>query len=146
MSADDPIEFNRGAGLGPLLTLAEGRRRLDQYAVGRPLEAWAGPVYTAEQLQEKLGISRSELLDWERRQAVIAIANGEQGNVYPVEQFDNSAPTAGIDAVLAIAPDVRSVWLWLRQSHGALDDVRPLDLLKVGGRSKVLIALERDYA
>jgi hypothetical protein len=145
-AAGEPaIERKRGAGLGDLLSLQEGRERLAQYVQARPLESWAGPVAGPGEIEKRFHVARSTLNEWHRRGAVIGLLRGERKHVYPLDQFVDARPTRGIGDVAKIAPDERAAWLWLRQPHGRFDMRPPLDLLKAGQRDEVIQAAERDF-
>ncbi|MGF7154796.1 hypothetical protein GGR40_002581 [Novosphingobium gossypii] len=140
------IERSRGTGLGEVISLDEGRARLDRYATARPLESWAGPVAGAGEVEDNLGIPRSTLSHWHKKGMVVGLLRGARKLAYPLEQFVDARPLEGIADVLRLAPDARSAWLWLRQPHGALDGLTPLDALKAGARQEVVNGAERDFA
>jgi hypothetical protein len=142
---EQAIERTRGAGLGDLLGLEEGRKRLAQYVQTRPLESWAGPVAGPGEIEKRFHVARSTLNEWHRRGAVIGLLRGERKHVYPLDQFVDARPMLGIGDVTKIAPDERAAWLWLRQPHGRFDMRTPLDLLKAGQRDEVIQAAERDF-
>lgn len=140
------VEKSQGTGIGELLSLEEGRARLDAYVSAKPLESWAGPVAGAGEIEGQLGIPRSTLSNWQKRGAVIGLLRGERKLAYPLEQFVDARPLEGICDVLKVAPDARAAWLWLRQPHGALGDRAPLDVLRTAGaRAKVTQAAARDF-
>jgi hypothetical protein len=153
LSADEPrnaavepaVERHRGTGLGDLLSLDVGRRRLAQYVQTRPVESWAGPVAGPGEIEKQLHVARSTLNEWHRRGAVIGLLRGERKHVYPLDQFVDARPLQGVGDVARIAPDERAAWLWLRQPHGRFDMRPPLDLLKSGQRDAVIQAAERDF-
>ncbi len=144
-STQDGPETSVGGGLGKRLSLDDGLQRLRRYAPPRPIEEWAGPVGGAGQIEEQLGIPRSTLSEWHRRGAVVGLLRGERKRVYPLEQFIDARPMAGVGDVARIAPDARAAWLWLRQPHGRLDMKTPLEMLAGGRRDAVVEAAERDF-
>lgn len=139
------IETSRGAGLGALISLEEGRSHLDRYAIAKPLERWAGPVAGAGEIEESLGIPRSTLSNWQKRGAVVGLLRGERKLAYPLEQFVDARPLEGIADVLRVARDARAAWLWMRQAHGALEGQSPLEALRGGDRDTVVRVAERDF-
>lgn len=140
------VVTSQGTGLGERVTLEEGRSHLARYAVAKPLESWAGPVAGAGEIEEKLGIPRSTLSNWQQRGVIIGLLRGERKLAYPLEQFVDARPLEGISDVLKVAPDARSAWLWLRQQHGALDERTPLEMLRTtGGRQRVAQVADRDF-
>jgi hypothetical protein len=144
----DSVDEDVGEGIGEILTAREGRKLLNQYAVTRPLESWAGKVASAGELQRQFDIRRNTLSEWRKRDAVIGIRKGMRNYVYPIEQFVDGAPVDGIAAVVDVAPNPRAAWLWLRQEHGALEGMRPIDLLRndlVTSRERVALAAKRDF-
>lgn len=140
------VEHSRGTGLGERISVTDGRVRLDRYAKVRPLESWAGPTAGAGEIEHALGIPRSTLSSWHKKGSVIGLLRGERKLAYPLEQFVDARPLAGLADVLKVAPDARSAWLWLRQPHGALQHRMPLDVLKDRGREAVVRVAERDFA
>lgn len=145
IEAAGEIERTRGSGLGEVLSLEEGRARLDRYAIVKPMENWAGPVAGAGELEERLGIKRTTLNTWYRAGAVVGLLRGQRKLAYPVEQFIDGRPLEGLEEVLKTAPDVRSAWLWMRQAHAALDGRTPLALLVDGKADRVQMAARRDF-
>jgi hypothetical protein len=142
---DDAVETSVGEGRGELLSVEEGLQRLRRYAPPRPIEEWAGPVGGAGEIESELGIPRSTLSEWYRRGAVIGLLRGERKRVYPLEQFIDGRPIEGVGKVARIAPDARAAWLWLRQPHGRLDKLTPIELLARGDREVVVEVAERDF-
>jgi hypothetical protein len=142
---DEGMEQSEGAGLGETLSLAEGVARLDQFVTVRPLESWAGPVAGAGEITRSLGVPRSTLNNWRQHKAVIGLLKGERNLAYPLDQFVDARPLKGLADVLAVAPDERAAWLWLRQPHAALRGQTPLDALKRGQPDVVARVAERDF-
>ena len=139
------IERTRGSGLGELLSLEEGRARLDRYATAKSMEDWAGPVAGAGEIEARLGIKRTTLNTWYKQVAVVGLLRGQRKLSYPLEQFIDARPRAGLGEVLRAAPDARSAWLWMRQPHAALDGQTPLALLDKGQADRVHQAARRDF-
>ena len=139
------VERTRGSGLGKLLTIEDGRARLDEYATAVPMEDWAGPIAGAGEVERRLGIARTTLNTWVQQGAVVGLLRGQRKRAYPLEQFIDARPLEGVSDVLRLAPDPRSAWLWMRQPHGALDGRTPLALLCAGKRSSVLVVAQRDF-
>ncbi|MGD9811983.1 MAG: hypothetical protein AB7U35_11730 [Sphingobium sp.] len=139
------LEKSRGAGLGEVIALEEGRERLARFATARPLESWAGPVAGAGEIEETLGIPRSTLSSWQQKGVIVGLLRGARKLAYPLDQFVDARPLEGIADVLRVAPDARSAWLWLRQPHGSLEGRAPLERLRAGDRVAVAIAAERDF-
>lgn len=141
------LSRSKGTGLGERISLDEGRARLERYATATPLEQWAGPVAGAGEIEAQLGIPRSTLSHWQSKSSIVGLLRGERKLAYPLEQFLDARPLEGISDVLAVAPDARAAWLWLRQAHAALDGQAPLAVLKQGGtRSRVAEVAGRDFA
>jgi hypothetical protein len=145
-SSGRPIR-KRGSGLGPRISLAEGRDRLDRFVTAKPLESWAGPVAGAGDIEQQLAIPRSTLNAWHKRGAIVGLLRGERKFAYPLDQFVDARPLEGMAEILRVAPDARAAWLWLRQPHPALEGKAPLALLRHGGaKAKVVEVAERDFA
>lgn len=140
-----PVERSQGEGLGKLLSKEEGLRRLEQYAVTMRLEDWAGPVAGPVELQNRYGIKRSTLHDWQKRGLVIGLLKGGRKHAFPLAQFVDGRPIKGIAEVNSIIGDARTTWLWLLRSHPETDQTSPLEYLKAGRVEEVLRAAEQDH-
>lgn len=124
------VETRKGTGLGELVDIKEGRRRLSEYAIDVPLENWAGPLAGSSTLNQDMGIARSTLHDWQRRGEVIALLKGARKHVFPLAQFIDGRPADGIRDVLRIIDSSRRAWFWLVKPSPLLGNKLPIDLLK----------------
>ncbi|RUZ18568.1 hypothetical protein EN953_34865, partial [Mesorhizobium sp. M7A.F.Ca.CA.001.04.1.1] len=77
------------------------------------IEDWAGRVAGSTYLEEHLRIARSTLHRWQRRGEVIALRKGGRKHVFPLAQFVDGRPVAGIRDVLSLITNPRLAWLWL---------------------------------
>jgi hypothetical protein len=143
---DEPVERTRGSGLGEVLSLSEGRSRLGAYATPKPIEDWAGPVGGASDIEGQFGVKRTTLNTWYKQGAVVGLLRGQRKLAYPLEQFIDGRPLQGIADILAVAPDARSAWLWMRQPHGALGEQTPLAVLRAGKQEQVSAVARRDFS
>lgn len=141
----EPIERTQGSGLGEVLSLSDGRARLAAYAAPKPIEEWAGAVGGAGDIEAKFGVKRTTLNAWYKQGAVIGLLRGQRKLAYPLEQFIDGRPLQGIADILAVTPDARSAWLWMRQPHGALDGQTPLAALLAGKQDQVSSIARRDF-
>ena len=139
-----PVEVGKGAGLGNLLDLDEGRRRLAAYATPTRIEDWAGPVAGPAEIEKIFGTKRSTLHDWQRRGAVIGLLKGERKHVFPLAQFVDGRPVKGMSEVTRIVGNPRAAWQWLIQPKPSIGGT-PLDVLKAGKIDEVVAAAERDF-
>lgn len=139
-----PVEVNEGAGLGNLLGMGEGRRRLAAYATPARIEDWAGPVAGPAEIEKSFGTKRSTLHDWQRRGAVIGLLKGERKHVFPLAQFVDGRPVKGMSEVTRIVGNPRAAWQWLIQPKPSIGGT-PLDVLKAGRIDEVVAAAERDF-
>jgi hypothetical protein len=137
---------SRGAGFGERVSLEQGRKRLERYATPGPIERWAGPVAGAGEIETRLGVGRSTLNGWVKRGAVVGLLRGERKLAYPLEQFIDNRPLQGLAEVIRLAPDPRSAWLWMRQSHDALHGETPLESLRRGHKAAVIQTAELDFS
>lgn len=142
---DELVERTRGSGLGEVLSLSEGRDRLAAYAAPKAIEDWAGPVGGASDIEAQFGVKRTTLNTWYKQGAVIGLLRGQRKLAYPLEQFIDGRPLQGIPDVLAVAPDARSAWLWMRQPHGGLDGQTPLAALRAAKQDQVRALARRDF-
>ncbi|MER8441780.1 DUF2384 domain-containing protein [Mesorhizobium sp. M1066] len=94
------------------------------------IEDWAGRVAGSTYLEEHLRIARSTLHRWQRRGEVIALRKGGRKHVFPLAQFVDGRPVAGIRDVLSLISNPRLAWLWLTRPSAQLDGRVPIDLLR----------------
>ncbi|ESZ25927.1 antitoxin Xre/MbcA/ParS toxin-binding domain-containing protein [Mesorhizobium sp. L2C084A000] len=94
------------------------------------IEDWAGRVAGSTYLEENLRIARSTLHRWQRRGEVIALRKGGRKHVFPLAQFVDGRPVAGIRDVLSLITNPRLAWLWLTRPSAQLDGRIPVDLLR----------------
>ncbi|WP_156396169.1 MULTISPECIES: hypothetical protein [unclassified Caulobacter] len=135
----------RGEGLGALLSLEEGQRRLSAYAEPMKLEDWAGPVAGSTELRRDYGIARSSLHAWQQQGAVVGLLKGRRAHVFPIAQFIDARPVEGLTSVLTIIREPRTAWLWLISPHPELDEQTPLAQLKAGKVREIADLAARDY-
>jgi len=140
--AREGVEASQGAGLGETLTEDEGRARLSAYATPTPVEAWAGAVAGPSQLEREFGVARSTLHTWQRQGAVIGIQVGIRKHAFPVEQFIDGRPVAGLGLVVEAIGETRTAWRWLREPNPGLAGATPLSRLKAG-QVEAVVALAR---
>ncbi|MER9387803.1 hypothetical protein [Mesorhizobium sp. M0435] len=140
-----PVEVSQGDGLGQVVDIEEGRRRLAAFATPIRLEDWAGPVAGPSEIEKAFGTRRSTLHDWYKRGAVIGLLKGERKHVFPMAQFVDGRPVEGMSEVSRIIGNPRVAWQWLVQPKPSIGGT-PLDQLKQGHVSEVLDAAERDFA
>lgn len=108
LKIDRPVEVSQGAGMGDLLDIDEGRRRLTAYAVPSRIEDWAGPVAGPVEIEKMFGTKRSTLHDWQKRGAVIGLLKGERKHVFPLAQFVDGRPVKGMSDVTRIIGNPRT--------------------------------------
>lgn len=94
------------------------------------IEDWAGRVAGSTYLEENMRIARSTLHRWQRRGEVIALRKGGRKHVFPLAQFVDGRPVAGIHDVLSLISNPRLAWLWLTRPSAQLDGRVPIDLLR----------------
>ncbi|MBV1706584.1 MAG: hypothetical protein KGQ37_05185 [Hyphomicrobiales bacterium] len=138
------IETSQGEGLGALIDIDEVRCRLDAMAIPVRLEDWAGPVAGPRDIEARFGTKRSTLHDWQRRGAVIGLLKGERKHVFPLAQFVDGRPVAGMTEITGIINNPRAAWLWLIQPKPGIGG-SPLDRLKMGLVDEVVAAAQRDF-
>jgi len=94
------------------------------------IEDWAGRVAGSTYLEENLRIARSTLHRWQRRGDVVALRKGGRKHVFPLAQFVDGRPVAGIRDVLEQIGNPRLAWLWLTRPAAQLDGRIPIELLR----------------
>lgn len=144
VKVEKPVEVSEGEGLGEIVNLEEGRRRLAAFATPGRLEDWAGPVAGPSEIEKAFGTRRSTLHDWHKRGAVIGLLKGERKHVFPLAQFVDGRPVEGMSEVTQIISNPRVAWQWLIQPKPSIGGT-PLERLKQGHVSEVLDAAECDF-
>jgi hypothetical protein len=142
----DEVERDVGSGLGTLVSRTIGQERLLANIRPLPLSDWAGEVRQAGKLEVALNLPEGVLAAWAEAHGVIALRVGSETPVYPIEQFANGKPVAGIAALLATIGAPEITWAWLRTPRPALDLDAPLALLKRGELARVLELAARDFS
>lgn len=94
------------------------------------IEDWAGRVAGSTYLEDNLHIARSTLHRWQRRGDVVALRKGGRKHVFPLAQFVDGRPVAGISGVLSLIGNPRLAWLWMTRPAAELDSRVPIDLLR----------------
>lgn len=147
LTARRPVEASQGAGLGELLTADEGATRLHDYAVstGADVKAWAGPTAGPVDIERRLGVPRSTLHLWRSKGLVIRLVDGVRKPVFPLEQFVESKPVAGIADVLDVIGEPNTTWLWLKEPNPLLGGATPLARLKRGALAEVMGAARTSF-
>ena len=138
MTPKATAETVQGTGLGEILSETEGRARLKAVATPVAGEAWAGQLAGPLELERKFGIARSTLHTWQQQGSIIAVLVGARKHAFPVEQFIDGRPVAGLAPLVETVGDTRTAWLWLREPNPGLSGATPLSRLKAGAIDPVL--------
>lgn len=109
------------------------------------IEDWAGEVAGSTYLEEKFRIPRSTLHRWQRRNEVIALRKGGRKHVFPLAQFVDGRPAAGINDVLSAIANPRLAWFWLNRAAPELGGRVPIEMLKQDMVQDVVLAA-RDFS
>jgi hypothetical protein len=122
-----------GGGIGPVVSVAEGSRRLDAITVDDESVDWVeSNLVGAGALAARLNISRGTLDNWRRARKVIALRKGLRNFVYPLRQFERRGPVEGLDLVAPFFASDEEAWEWLvapnRMTHGRA----PIEALRDG--------------
>jgi hypothetical protein len=137
------VHFNKGSGLGPLVSLEEGAALLEEITVDDDSTDWAvSELLASDHMVEKLGISAGTLESWRESGKVIAFRKDAHGFVYPAAQFDHSRPIEGLDRVAGYFPSPEEAWEWLVTSNPHTDGAAPIDRLRSGYTEEVIRAAE----
>jgi hypothetical protein len=139
-------EVSQGAGLGRVLSPAEGRARIAEYATPTKVEDWAGPLAGPTELERDFGVARSTLHTWQKQRAVIGLLVGVRKHAFPREQFVDGRPVTGLGEIVAAVGDPRTAWLWLREPNPGLAGATPLARLKAGATEKVAEMARSNFA
>jgi hypothetical protein len=126
-----------GSGLGPLISLEEGKVLLDEITVDDDSTDWAASELLApERMVEKLGISAATLESWRESGKVIAFRKDAHGFVYPIRQFDHLRPIVGLGRIVECFPSPEEAWEWLVTPNQYTDSAAPLDWLRKAHRRR----------
>ena len=147
LSPSFPAEISHGKGLGEPLTPEEGRRRVHEFALasGGASQDWTGAAVGPVEIERRLGVARSTLHAWQSKGLVIGLLNGLRKNVFPLEQFVDGKPVAGIADVLRVIGEPRTAWMWLKEPNPLMNGVSPLARLKTGRIAEVLEAARANF-
>jgi Protein of unknown function (DUF2384) len=94
------------------------------------IEDWAGRVAGSTYLEENLHIARSTLHRWQKRNDVVALRTGGRKHVFPLAQFVDGRPVAGLSDVQSAITNPRLAWFWLTRPSTHLEGRIPLDMLR----------------
>jgi len=139
----------RGAGVGPVVSAAEGGRLLDAITIDDEAADWAeSEVVGAGALVERLRIARGTLDNWRKAGKVVALHKGLRNFVYPIRQFDRRRPVEGLDQVAEHFTSAEETWEWLVAPNRMTDGKSPIDALHAGDVKAVVSAAAGafDYA
>ena len=139
----------QGAGVGPVVSAAEGSRLLDAITIDDEATDWAETeLVGAGALVERLSIARGTLDNWRKAGKVVALRKGLRNFVYPLRQFDRRWPVDGLDQVAEHFTSAEEAWEWLVAPNRMTDGKAPIDALHAGKVEDVVKAAAGaiDYA
>ena len=133
----------KGSGLGPLVSLEEGKALLDEITVDDDSTDWAASeLLSATSLAERLQIPLATLDTWRNANRAVAFRNDAGEYIYPVRQFDGSEPVEGLDRVMRFFPSTDEAWEWLVTPCRYTNDQAPIDRLRSKHIDEVVRAAE----
>ena len=133
----------KGSGLGPLVSLEEGKARLDEITVDDDSTDWAASeLLSATNLAERLQIPLPSLETWRRANKAVAFRNDAGEYIYPVRQFEGSEPVEGLDRVVPFFPSSDEAWEWLVTPNRYTEGEAPIDRLRSKHSDEVVRAAE----
>jgi hypothetical protein len=139
----DTVLVLQGGGVGEVLSIEEGRRRLDALTVDSDVTDWIGStVVDASDVVQLLSISLDTLEDWRSANRIIGLRSRSRGFVYPVRQFDNHQPIQGLDRVVPFFVSPEVAWEWLVIPNRMTRGMAPVDVLRDGDVEMVAGAAE----
>src|SRR5690606_13024039 len=82
---------------------------------------------------------RSTLYRWQQLAEAIAIQSRSSSKpVFPLKQFVDGHPVAGLMPVVQVFGDQRTAWAWLNSPCPSLDETAPIDALLLGRTQEVM--------
>lgn len=139
----------QGAGVGPVVSAAEGGRLLDAITIEEEAADWVeSELIGAGALVRRLSIARGTLDNWRKAGKVVALRKGLRNFIYPVRQFDRHRPVEGLDQVAEHFTSPEEAWEWLVAPNRMTDGKAPIDALRAGKVKSVVSAAAGavDYA
>ena len=104
---------------------------------------WAGPVAGPTILERHYGISRSTLFRWQKRNEVVALRTGGKRFAFPLRQFVDGRPIAGLSEILKHFSEPRAAWIWLISPSSVLGGETPLVKLASADPQEALRAAQQ---
>ncbi|MBO1908095.1 HAD-IA family hydrolase [Microvirga sp. 3-52] len=137
------VHVIHGSGLGPLISVEEGKARLAEITVDDDSTDWAASeLLGTDGMAARLGVSVATLADWRDRGKAIAFRNEANEFVYPARQFDQSQPIEGLDRVAGYFPSPEEAWEWLVTPNLYTGSTAPIDRLRSKYLEEVIRAAE----
>ncbi len=136
----------QGGGVGPVVSAAEGGRRLDAITIDNGAADWVeSDLVGAGELVQRLGIARGTLDNWRKAGKIIALRKGLRNFVYPLRQFDPRRPVDGLDQVAEHFATAEETWEWLVAPNRMTGGKAPIDALRAGDVRSVVSAAAGAY-
>lgn len=133
---DKDKRVRRFAAAAPQVPTASGPMQL--------ADDWAGPVAGPTALERYYGIPRSTLYRWQKRNEAVALNTRTSSKpVFPLKQFVDGRPAAGIAELIGIFGDSRKAWLWLVAPSEDFSGTLPIDALIDGAVDEVVTCAQR---
>lgn len=133
----------QGRGIGPVVSAAEGGRRLDAITVDDETADWIeSDLVGAGELVRQLSISRATLDNWRKAKKIVALRKGLRNFLYPLRQFDRRKPVEGLDVIAPLFASPEETWEWLVAPNRMTGGKPPIDKLREGDVSLVKSAAE----
>jgi len=137
------VHVIRGSGLGPLISIEEGKTRLDEITVDDDSTDWAASeLLETDSIAARLGVSVATLEDWRANGKAVAFQNASAGFVYPARQFEQARPIEGLDQVMRYFSSPEETWEWLVTPNLYTGSTAPIDRLRSKHIDEVLRAAE----
>jgi len=138
-----PVLIIKGSGLGPLVSLEEGKARLDEITVDDDSMDWAASeLLSGPMVAERLQIPLATLDAWRTANKAIAFPSETGESVYPIRQFDGDEPVEGLDRVVVFFSSSDEAWDWLVTPNRYTEDEAPIERLRSKHVDEVVRAAE----
>lgn len=138
----DRVSLLEGQGIGELISATDLDNRIKELMEEESTDWAASELLGIMEASEKIGVARSTLDQWRRRNKVLAFSKGLRNFVFPMEQFEGSKPLPSLETIRLHLGDDEDAWEWLVTPERVMGNRKPIELLRDGRVDEVIRAAE----